>query len=159
MLNGRDGIPVWLTVPVYRYGCPYRYTRLFSDGTSESAEVPYRDQTFSHQHSGAHEIKYTLVPNTKGESDLLKHFSLRKRKTYGRIDAGAAVCNFIVNSENPLSNFREARQTRQRIGKRHHPLLMLFFFFFLVCCLSFCIFWGWWWGCLGMGGGFFLLVL
>ena len=47
----------------------------------------------------AREIEYTLVPNTKGKLDLWKHFSLRKRKTDGQIDADVAVFkqgNFVV---------------------------------------------------------------
>ena len=116
------------------YGCQYWCTQVFLESTSESAKVPERKEIFINMVDTC-EIEYIRVPNTKGESDLLKHFSLRKRKTDGRIDAGAAVCNFIVNSEIALSNFREAPQTRQRIGKRHHPLLMLFVVVF--CLLSF----------------------
>ena len=36
--------------------------------------------------SDTHEINYTLVPNTKGKSDLWNHFNLRKQKSDGRID-------------------------------------------------------------------------
>ena len=42
--------------------------------------------------SDTREIEYTQVPNTKGKSDLWKHFNLRKRKTGGQIDAAVAVC-------------------------------------------------------------------
>ena len=39
------------------------------------------------------EIEYTLVPNTKGKSDPLKHSNLCKRKTDGQTRADIAVCN------------------------------------------------------------------
>ena len=45
-------------------------------------------------------IEYTLVPNTKGKSDLWKHFNLLKRKTDGRIDTDVAEgkqCNSMSN--------------------------------------------------------------
>ena len=41
--------------------------------------------------SDVNEIEYTLVPNTKRESGLWKHFNLRKWKTASQIDTDVAV--------------------------------------------------------------------
>ena len=39
------------------------------------------------------EIEHNLVPNTKGKSNMCNQTNLRKRKTYGQIDADIAVYN------------------------------------------------------------------
>ena len=69
------------------------------------------------------EIEYTLVPNTKGKSDLWKHFNLRKRKTDSRIDADVAIfkplCNSVVKRVGGTSNMSRHRK------RHHHPLSLL----------------------------------
>ena len=55
----------------------------------------------------AREIEYTLVPNTKGNSDLWNHFNLRMRKTDGRTDTDVGVCkqcNSVVRLSEDTSN-------------------------------------------------------
>ena len=67
------------------------------------------------------EIEYTLVPNTKGKSDLWKHLYVCKRKTDGRIDPYVAVCkqcNSVVRLSEDTSNM-------STLVQRHHPLLLL----------------------------------
>ena len=60
-----------------------------------------------------HEIEYVLVPNTKGKSDLWKHFSMHtQKKADDLIDADVAVC---INGAIQLSNLQEAPQTCQHI--------------------------------------------
>ena len=66
------------------------------------------------------EIEHTLVPNTKGKSDLWKHFNLCKWKTSGRIDAMLHACSY-VNCAVPLSDLREASQTCQCIRSATIP--------------------------------------
>ena len=98
---------------VYRYSCPYRYTRLFLESTSESAEDSWKERIFlintadtceSAEDSWKEtillintadtcEIDYTLVPSTKGNSDLWKHLNqLVKQKTDSQTDADVPVC-------------------------------------------------------------------
>ena len=70
--------------------------------------------------SDTREIEYTQVPNTKGKSDLWKHFNLRKRKTGGQIDAAVAVCKqfrSFVKHAGGTSNIA-------MLMKRYHPLLL-----------------------------------
>ena len=57
--------------------------------------------------SDTREIDYTLVPNTKGKSDLWNHINLRKQKKDGRIDTDVAECkqsNSVVKLMGGISN-------------------------------------------------------
>ena len=69
------------------------------------------------------EIKYALVPNTNGKSDLWKHFNLHKQKTDGQIDADAAVCKQC--SSNVKLAGGASKSNKSTHMKHHHPLLLL----------------------------------
>ena len=98
MLNGWYGMLVRLSAPAYSF--------IFISSL-ESAKVFWRERTF----------KYTLVPDTKGNSDLWKHFSLCKRKTDGRIDAAAAACKWC----NSVVKFVGGALNMSVHVKHHHP--------------------------------------
>ena len=85
--TGQYGILVWLSVLVYTipgyFWNAHRKVKKFPEGNELLINM-----------ADTHEIEYTLVPNTKGKSDLWKHFNLQKRKTDGGMDADVCKqCN------------------------------------------------------------------
>ena len=83
-------------------------------------KFPEEEERLPIKMSDTREIEYTLVPNTKGKSDLWKHFDLRKRKTDGRMDADVVCkqCSSVVKLAGGTSNMTTHM-------KRHHSSLLL----------------------------------
>lgn len=109
MLNRWYGILVRLSVLVYS---------VIFWTAPESAKVPWRQRTFLINMADTCEIKCSLVPNTKVQSDLWKYFNLCEWKTDGPIDADFAVCkhcNSVVKCAGGTSNMSKHM-------KRYHPL-------------------------------------
>ena len=120
----------------YRYAyrtVSYKYTRLFPESISESAEVSKRER-ISYQRGGYTWNRVRPYHRYQRKSDLWKQFDLRKRKTDGRTDGDVAVCKV------PLSNLREASQTCQRVGSGMVSDVFVCLFVCLFCFVLFCLF-------------------
>ena len=73
--------------------------------------------------AGTHEMKYTLVPNSKGKSDLWKYFNLSKKKTNGQINMDVAVCkqcNSIVKLAGGASDISMQARLQENIWALKH---------------------------------------
>ena len=99
--NGRYGVPVQLS---------YRYTRLFPESTPESAEVPWRKRTFSHEHGGHTWNRVHPSAKYQHRNKICGKLSIYASK---RETAKLMLMLLYLNSAIPLSNLREASQTCQ----------------------------------------------
>ena len=103
-----------------QYRCPYRYTQLFPKSTGESAKVPWRERTSSHQHGGHTWNQVYPSPKYQKEIRSVETHQSNERKTDNKADTDVAVCKHcdsVVKLVGGTSN------TWAHM-KRHHPLLL-----------------------------------
>ena len=116
MINEPNGIPARLSV--------HGILGYFRKARRKVPKCPEGKELLINM-ADAREIEYTLVPNTKGKLDLWKHFSLRKRKTDGRIDANVAVCkqcNSVVTRVGDTSNMSTHMKRRHAVSLLGSPV-------------------------------------